>query len=85
MLEFGHWGIEEEGGTMNRMLIAVFRETIAAPEGGDVLDSFVCDDAFTLDGYAILTKEDDGTYIVNDLRGLTMLPEFHWVSNMMAA
>lgn len=66
---------------MNRILIAVYSETSTASEGRNVPESFDRDDALTLDGYAIITKQDDGTYVVNDVRGLQTFSELHQALN----
>jgi len=51
---------------MNRMLVVVFSEVSKAFAGRDALKSLDRDDSITLYAYAIITKNADGTSIVNE-------------------
>ncbi|MGB0042707.1 MAG: DUF1269 domain-containing protein [Terriglobales bacterium] len=54
---------------MNRLLVAVFNEIGKAFEGRDALKSLDRDDSITLYAYAIITKNADGTSLVNEEHG----------------
>jgi uncharacterized membrane protein len=51
---------------MNRTLVVVFSEPSKPFEGRDVLKGLDRDDVLTLYSYAIITKQPDGTCVVND-------------------
>lgn len=61
---------------MNRMLAVIFRDSGKAFEGRDALERLDREDLLTLDAYAIIHRQSDGTCAVRqerDLRGFTTL------------
>ena len=58
---------------MDRILVVVFSEASKAYDGRDALKSLDHEDVLTLYAYAIITKQPDGTCVVNDQHDLAGL------------